>query len=403
MLDPRISLATTVPDMGRTFSNILTNVGKMDAIRENRDNRPFRDQLMQQNVSINEQNLEQGQGKLLDERSKRRLVDLAQFASQAKPYFGSPQGIEQLKTVTMERIANLNVRRANGEDVDASESEQFLQALNSDPALAERMVDQTIQLGSRQHGQKNVANSKMFANGTSVSIRRDGSKVVSDSAGNILTGESAQIAVDAGIQSDVDLSGSKKDAVNISDLNYKPEITSGTEGAKLNQQLKFKPLIGKAVKLAEAEAKQQGETWTSYKRAKAALPGLQESVNQLRSLAPIATSTWGGRVFDAAVKETGFGATKGATARAKFIAIINNQVLPLLKETFGAAFTEKEGETLKATMGDPNSTEEEKMAQLDAFIEQKIRTLEAQERELNDTSTIQGINPSEMSDEDLFN
>ena len=115
------------------------------------------------------------------------------------------------------------------------------------------------------------------------------------------------------------------------------------------------------------------------------MPGLTDAVGQLKDLAVIATSTFGGKLFDGAVKQTGFGSTKGATARAKFIAIVNNQVLPLLKETFGAAFTATEGEALKATMGDPDASPEEKIAQLDAFIDQKSRSIETNERQLDQT------------------
>ncbi len=110
-------------------------------------------------------------------------------------------------------------------------------------------------------------------------------------------------------------------------------------------------------------------------------------VDKLRELAPIATSTFGGRVFDTAVKELGFGATEGATASAKFGAMVNNQVLPLLKPTFGAAFTRPEGDALRATMGDIKASVEEKMATLDAFMEQKQRDIETKQRQL-DQSTV---------------
>lgn len=163
-------------------------------------------------------------------------------------------------------------------------------------------------------------------------------------------------------------------------------IAGEKEAAKLESQLKFKPKIVSSVKKAEALAKAEGETFTDLKRARAALPGLKETIGKLRDLAPIASSTLAAKIFDGAVKQTGFGATKGATARAKFIAIINNQVLPLLKPTFGAAFTVQEGESLKHTLGDPDSTPEEKMAQLDAFIEQKIRDIERLENESQEVS-----------------
>ena len=165
------------------------------------------------------------------------------------------------------------------------------------------------------------------------------------------------------------------------------------EGAKLEQQLKHRPNIAAAIKTAEDEAKSRGETLTSLNRSKAAMPGLMEAVEELKELAPLATSTIGGKIWDQAVKQTGFGSTEGATARAKFIAIIDNQVLPLLKETFGAAFTEQEGEALRKTMGDPDGSPEEKLVQLDAFIAQKQRDIQSKENELGQTSGEQ-LDPS---------
>lgn len=150
-----------------------------------------------------------------------------------------------------------------------------------------------------------------------------------------------------------------------------------------------KALIEGAVVEARIIAKDKGETFTGLSQARAALPGLKNTIEQLRGLSQIATSTIGGKIFNAAVKETGFGSTKGATARAKFIAIINNQVLPLLKPTFGAAFTVQEGEALKATMGDPDASPAEKMAQLDSFIDQKMRDIETKETALQEPQPAQ--------------
>lgn len=171
----------------------------------------------------------------------------------------------------------------------------------------------------------------------------------------------------------------------------------GVERAKIRAKIKLEPELRRVVKKAEAEAKARGETFTDLLRAEAALPGLLDTVSQLKELAPIATSTFGGRVFDAAVKETGFGSTKGANARAKFIALINNQVLPLLKPTFGAAFTEGEGEALKATMGDPDATPEQKILQLESFIDQKVKGIQGLQRELGE-----GVTPAaELAPSDL--
>ena len=113
---------------------------------------------------------------------------------------------------------------------------------------------------------------------------------------------------------------------------------------------------------------------------KANLPLIEDMVSQLKELAPIATSTMLGRAFDAAVKESGFGATKGKTARTKYQSIIRNQTLPLLKATFGAAFTQAEGQKLEDTLGDINASPDEKIAALDAFLNSQIAQIEAGER-----------------------
>jgi len=163
------------------------------------------------------------------------------------------------------------------------------------------------------------------------------------------------------------------------------------EEGRSTAQLKYKPQIQAAVKIAEAEATSRGESLNNLNRMEASLPGLQDAVSDLRELSAISTSTLGGRLFDIAVQETGFGATKGGTARAKLIAIVSNQVLPLLKETFGAAFTVDEAKELKATMGDPNATHESRMAQLDAFIAQKVRSIQGVKSEL-------GMSQAEMDE-----
>ena len=156
-----------------------------------------------------------------------------------------------------------------------------------------------------------------------------------------------------------------------------------TESAKLNAQLGFKPAIAEAVKTAEASAKSRGESLSEVARAKASLPGLTEVVNKLITLSDVATYTLAGKAFDEVTKQLGFGATEGATARAKMDSLVSNQILPLLKETFGNQFTEKEGESLRKTMLDIDASPAQKKEILNAFIEQKIRDIETKESNLN--------------------
>ena len=154
------------------------------------------------------------------------------------------------------------------------------------------------------------------------------------------------------------------------------ETTAAKEEGRLETQQKMLPQIRQSVKEAEEAAKSRGEALSEYGRAQAAMPGLQEVVGKLKTLSDVATYTMGGRAFDTVVKELGFGATEGATARAKMESLVNNQILPLLRDTFGAQFTEREGEQLRRTMMDIDAAPEQKKEILDSFIEQKMRDLE---------------------------
>jgi hypothetical protein len=86
------------------------------------------------------------------------------------------------------------------------------------------------------------------------------------------------------------------------------------------------------------------------------------------------------------------------------MAMVDNQVLPMLRDTFGAQFTVKEGETLRATLGDPDKTPAEKKAVLEAFIEQKIRNIEATAKQggidISPSTSITGGKPTDWTDEE---
>lgn len=126
-----------------------------------------------------------------------------------------------------------------------------------------------------------------------------------------------------------------------------------------------------------AAGKAEGEAMATYRSMQSKMAGLENVVKELDTLSNQATYTLGGQVLDEGMKQLGMDPRQSAIARAQYIAIVDNQVLPLLRDTFGAAFTVKEGETLRATLGDPNKSPQEKQAVLRAFIEQKRRDIEA--------------------------
>jgi hypothetical protein len=218
------------------------------------------------------------------------------------------------------------------------------------------------------------ARSQIFDNGTTVALLPDGSTQVTNPAGEVVTGDERRQVLKQARQEQIGFAASK---------------AAATESGKAKAQAKAsdiiadtKAKIASAQELAKVDAKSRGKSLSALGVARAGLPGLQDVVLQLKELAPLATNTFAGRAFNEISKQLGFGSTKGSTARAQFTSIVDNQVLPLLKQTFGAAFTNDERLSLAATLGDVDAGAEEKMAQLDAFINGKIREIQTIEREL---------------------
>lgn len=175
-------------------------------------------------------------------------------------------------------------------------------------------------------------------------------------------------------------------------VNADIRAAGGKRAAEAAVDLKTKPAITTAVTTAKNEATTGAEAADELKRAQAALPGLRETVASLKELSKLATYTTTGKAFDLAAKELGFGGTKGSTARAKMVSVVDNQVLPLLRDTFGAAFTAAEGERLRDTLLDPDASPEAREAQLNAFMDQKERDIETKQRQL-------GIKPAAAEDD----
>lgn len=386
-LDPSIprSAFTGLPDLGQKFSNALLNVQRGSQIAQQREEAPLRSQLLEtQNTAAQEQ--------LAQQREQNRIRSIVTGAAELAPVLATGN-VDAVKNELFNRKNRLIEQGLPTDDTD--EAILMLDQPDGFRQLKD-ISDQSIVLGRElgflkaPTGAGGLASAKteILPDGSVVQALPNGEVQVRGPSGNIVTGQDRLDVLATSRQSAL----SKAQA--ISDIEV--EAAGGKEAAKVEARVaseaktaptvaKTKAFINSQVKIAEAEAKERGEVLTDLSRAKAALPGLTDVVNKLRELAPIATSTFGGRVFDTAVKELGFGATKGATASAKFGAMVNNQVLPLLKPTFGAAFTVEEGKALRATMGDVNASVEEKMATLDAFMEQKQRDVDTKQLQLDQT------------------
>ena len=394
-LDPRIALAGVVPSNATAlnlFENALTNAQNrgINSAREARaaELQPLAMQQQQQTVDANAQTLAAN-------RDKQRIVNLNQTGQRLKPFLAN-NDVQGATNFVLKNISNLQDRIEAGEDLDLTESfetlrnlqEGNIQQVADDIGAVEQMYKQQLGINASA-GQREFQNLLTMAQDPNATqLERDSAQRALGNMAKVGSSAQERIATDPILGTQV--------------VKQVAAETSASEGSKLIQQKKHKPVIAALVKLAEKEAVERGDTLTALQRSQAALPGLKDAVGQLRELASLATSTWGGSVFDVAVKQTGFGSTKGATAKAKFIAIVNNQVLPLLKETFGAAFTATEGESLKATMGDPDASPDAKMAQLDAFIDQKMRDIETKKTQL-DLSKDSLNKLTNVSDDELFN
>lgn len=195
-----------------------------------------------------------------------------------------------------------------------------------------------------------------------------------------------------------------RESINVQGYNQRqrikgetePRIAADTRAAEAGVDLATKPAITAATTTAKSEATSSAEAADELKRAQAALPGLRETVASLKELSKLATYTTTGKAFDLAAKELGFGGTKGSTARAKMVSVVDNQVLPLLRDTFGAAFTAAEGERLRDTLLDPDASPEAREAQLNAFMDQKVRDIETKQRQLG-VSTQSRLAPDDQA------
>lgn len=148
----------------------------------------------------------------------------------------------------------------------------------------------------------------------------------------------------------------------------------------------YEPQRAGNVAQAKIQAKSTGEATNLLAELNANMPKLEGVKQRLSELGGKATYTTAGKLRDSALRQMGMDMSEGGIARAEYISRVDNEVLPLLRQTFGAAFTEREGETLKKTLGDPDASPEEKDARLNAFIEQKVAQVQSLQRQLGQSN-----------------
>lgn len=364
------------------FQNTLSQVQNRNIQQQQANQQlkaaPFQQQLLEQQAAA-------GAAQQQDANNQRILKSVNDFAISNQSIIndavntGDPT---QLQAALVKRRAQLVAQ-----GLPTTETDEGLVMLGQGniQGVVSALSD-SVRLFNQQQGRGASAGQREFQNLLTIAQDPNATELERNSAKRAL-GSMAKVSTSAQerIATDEDL-GQKV-------VDQKGAEASATETGKSKTQLKFKPQITKAVKMAEKEAIERGELLTDLGRMEASLPGVKEVVNELLELSDIATSTLGGKAFDFVVKQSGFGSTKGATAKAKMEAIVDNQVLPLLKETFGAAFTASEGEALKASLVNPDSSPAQRRAQLEAFLAQKERNVRTKQTQAINTQPAEvGIN-----------
>jgi len=152
-----------------------------------------------------------------------------------------------------------------------------------------------------------------------------------------------------------------------------------TQAAK-DVELQMQPMIEREKNKAQELGKAEGQITAEMRDRMATMPQLQQVANRLSALGKLATYTMTGQARDFLMRQAGMDVPDAAVARTEYISIVDNEILPLLRQTFGAQFTQKEGESLKVTLGDPNKSPQEKDAVLRSFIQTKMETINSQAR-----------------------
>ena len=382
-LEPRIPLALTQPiNVGQRFGQALQNVRQFDALQQQRQQTPFQNQLLQLQTELAQaqqpamlQQAQQAANPLSQVTwQQQQMLQLATISAQnLKPAFDSNSRVGVISGLTALRD---QLTTAGAPQQQIAEIEADIAQANT-PEGFEALRQENQQFLQQVSGQQTSVSQREFEDKVALVKADPKLETVEGKAAAVSLG----IAPRAGISAAERIATDPKLTTQIAESQA--EIAGATEETKLKKREKFEPKIRRAVKLAEKAATERGDVLNDMERMEASLPGVREVVEELLVLSEAATSTLLGRAFDTIVKESGFGSTKGADARAKLIAIVDNQVLPLLKETFGAAFTVQEGENLKASLVDPNASPSQKREQLNAFLAQKERNVRTKQQQLN--------------------
>lgn len=391
-IDPNVLLRGIVPD---TTGAAARGFALGDTIR----NAPILREQRQQSLAAGRQ---QAQAKSLEQGQNEALVSFQLFGN-------TPITVDNY-------LEAIDLAAAQGIAIDESDriiSDENIRGFNS-----------VIQAGGRlakasNRGGLASAKTVTYNDGSVLQALPSGETQVRNPAGEIVSGQARLDVLKKAQQSGITQAGLKEftkaeskaigEAVGAEQvIDITSDIAEKTSAAKQRGKAKVRLAtegeIAKSISIARKSGVTEADDREMLASLESNLPNLNRVVDDLRELSPLVTSTLAGRGFDILSKELGFGVSEGGDARAKYVAIVANEILPLLRITFGSAFTEGEGARLLATLGDVNSTPSQRDDQLDAFIEAKTGQINVMRKKLGIESSAEAADVivTDLSDEDLF-
>lgn len=376
-LDPNIILQARPMDLGQVGDSFLkgAQVGSNIAGQKSQiETQKLQNQLTEQQIS-------DARFKNLDAREQSRLRSVILGSAELKNYLDS-NNTEGAKSFLLNRRANLQKRIAEGDNVDTTETDEALQMLDKNPKQLRQNVDQLTKFGQQLGVLSDPRANEAELNLKNAQAEYYNKKATQPDYGGA-TGTYAYKIMQ-------DNPGMKfEDAFYIAQTGNRIGVT-----VKNGAVVPIQGLEDAKNRLKQAEAKgteigkSEGEALALLTSQLSKLPQLEQTVEELHRLGQKATYTLAGQAQDAIRNQITLDPRPSAVARTEYISLVDNQILPLLRDTFGAQFTLEEGKSLKKTLGDPNLNPQQKDAVLRAFITQKKANIESLQRQVgNQTST----------------
>ena len=291
----------------------------------------------------------------LNTRDQSRLTSTIAGAAQLGVFLEN-NDLNGARDFLMRRRQQLQTRMGGGEAVDTQDTDAAIQMLESGNIDELKNNVNGLIAAGRVYGILDSDPTRSGVGGSTGELidrliqEDNGIDTVQAALEHIKGGAGAAGRNAADISSGGQANFAKQSGTNQSDLLYKPQIAAET-----NRQ----GTLGT----------REGQNLADYNDFMASVPALERTANRLYQVADRATYTLSGRSANAFQRELGFDPGDDAAAREYYTNLVRTEILPILKQTFGAQFTEKEGEWLLATLGDINKSPREKQAALQARVE----------------------------------